>query len=187
VLPQPLIHGDWFHLERVLKQLEAGLTTRIDDVEAQLATAGPDVVALTGDVGPTSSNTLANVTGLAFAVAANSDYRFEFTVLYQAAATTHGIQLALTAPAGATLTYSVEIPQADGTTDGDVEGQGTASGDVVQSSVTITANTTFAARIVGVVRVAGTAGTLQVQHATSTFGNNITTKAGSSGVLYSLT
>ena len=55
-----------------------------------------------------STVTLADATGLSFAVAANTDYEFEFLVPFQTAALTTGFALALNGPSSPTL-LAVEI------------------------------------------------------------------------------
>jgi hypothetical protein len=145
------------------------------------------LVRLTSDVGPTSSTTLANVTGLSFAVAANADYAFHFGVLLQSTGTTGGARLGVTVPAGATVSVAAEIP-ADGTVNNiDHEAAATTSGGILQALSLFAANVPLLARVTGIVRVAGTAGTLQLQYATATGATPITAKAGSSGRLYLLT
>lgn len=168
---QPIVTAQ--DVERNFRSLEASLA----------ATGSSSVSKLAADVGPTTSTALANVTGLSAAVSANTDYRFEFTVLFQVDSIGSGIKLAITAPAGASIFYAVEIPTATDSTNGDLEGQGTSSGDAVTTTATPAANTTFVARITGIARISSTAGALQVQHASSSAIQQVTTKAGSAGIL----
>jgi hypothetical protein len=143
-------------------------------------------IKLGADVGPTNATGLANVTGVSFAVAANTDYRFEFLILFQSNNVANGPKFALTSPAGSSITYHVTIPTAADGTDADYEGQGTTSGDTVQVGAVPAASTTYLARIVGILQNAGTAGTLQLQHASVGAGATVTTKAGTSGLLTTL-
>ena len=55
-------------------------------------------------------STLANVTGLAIALAANSTYTIDTKVMFQTAATATGIRLTQTAPAGATVVAQWNTP-----------------------------------------------------------------------------
>lgn len=58
-----------------------------------------------------STVNLADVTGLEFPVAANTDYEFEFLIPFTTAAITTGIALALAGPAGfSLLAYEIRIP-----------------------------------------------------------------------------
>lgn len=156
-------------------------------LEAYLAglTSGPAAVKLSADVGPTTSTTLANVTGLSFALAANTSYQFSFYVLYQVDTAANGIKLAVTTPSGL-INYSVELPNAADGVDADYEGQGTSSADIVQSTAIPAVNTTYIARIVGVVQNGATPGNLQVQYASPNIAVNVRIKAGASGVLTTL-
>jgi hypothetical protein len=67
-------------------------------------------VKLAADVS-NSTVTLADVTGLGFAMAVSTDYDFEFFVPFQTAALTTGLALALNGPGTPTLlAYRVEVP-----------------------------------------------------------------------------
>jgi hypothetical protein len=110
----------------------------------------------------TTGTTYVSASGLDLALAANTTYSFEYYILFSTAVNTTGIGLGVTGPAGATtVAYTVSIPRAADGTAGLYNGWGTAwddtspLGDGVQ-----TANTTYVARIHGVVRTGGTAGNL---------------------------
>jgi hypothetical protein len=110
----------------------------------------------------TNGTALVSATGLDLPVAANTNYSFDYFILVQSAATTTGISLAINGPAGATVvSYAVDVPTAaaDGT-DTIFSGYGTAFGDEVIGSGMQAANTTYVARIHGVIRTGGTAGNL---------------------------
>lgn len=68
------------------------------------------IVILGGDVtnADATPNTLADVTGLAFPVVANSLYEFEFNIIYTAAATTTGSRWTINGPATTYLNYTSE-------------------------------------------------------------------------------
>jgi hypothetical protein len=108
----------------------------------------------------TTSITLQDTTGLDLALAANTTYTFEYYILFQTSATTRGISLSLTGPATSVLSYTVSIPRgADGTAS---VYHGTSTGwdqDMLSDTVEV-ADTTYVARIAGVVRTTA-AGTLK--------------------------
>lgn len=137
---------------------------------------------LTADAAALTSTTLANVTGLSFAVTAGSYYSFEFVVLFQSAATTTGLRLGLTLPAATGYSASVDIPIAADGTAGTLHGWLTSSGDSVLGSGVQAAATTYAATIRGFVLPSAT-GTLQVQAATEVASSAITIKQGSHGIM----
>lgn len=145
------------------------------------------VARLAADVGPRTLDTLADVTGLSFAVAANTDYAFHFDVLLQSASTAGGARLGLTCPAGATISYATEIPADSATSKADHEMPGTSSGALTQATNLYAANVPLVARMNGILRVGATAGTLQLQYGTQLAGIGVTVKAGSAGQLYTLT
>jgi hypothetical protein len=60
----------------------------------------------------TSATTFADSTGLSFALAASTAYRFRFVVFFTTNATTVGIKLGLNGPAGATLRWALLNPTA---------------------------------------------------------------------------
>lgn len=77
-----------------------------DALNAELATL-PSVVVLTADVAnaTATANTLADVTGLSFPVAAGVRYHFKFVIPYTAAATTTGSRWTINGPALTSLHY----------------------------------------------------------------------------------
>lgn len=173
------IKGDQ-DLERNLRGLDAHLN----------GSGIPQLVALAADVGPRSLNTLADVTGLAFDLAANTRYLFEFFVLVQVATNAAGgCQLGVTIPSGATVAGEADIPSTADGTGATVHGHLTASGDSVSAGQVPAVGTTFLARVTGVVTTGSTAGPLQVQYALANTGASvtITVKAGTAGRLTTLT
>jgi hypothetical protein len=72
---------------------------------ASYITNALNVVALAADVTNNNAvaNTIADVTGLSFAVNANETYYFKFTIFYTAAATTTGSRWSINGPAAPTL------------------------------------------------------------------------------------
>lgn len=149
--------------------------------------AGPSilsVVTLGEDTSALTSTTLANVTGLSFAVAATTCYEFRFLVLFQSAATTTGLKLGVTCPASPTaFAYGIRTPIAADGAGGEWQGWGTASGDAVTGTGVQAANTVYVAEVFGVLRTGATSGTLQLQAATEVSNSGITIKAYSGGTL----
>jgi len=123
---------------------------------------GPSIVRKNSGNDTTTGTALVSATGLDLSVAANTTYTFDYYLLVQTAATNTGISLAVAGPAAPTVvSYTVSSPTAavDGT--GTIfSGYGTAFGDEVISTGVQAANTTYVARIHGIVRTGGTAGNL---------------------------
>lgn len=133
----------------------------------------------------TSNVTLTNITELNYVLEANKTYAFEFYILFQSnAATTTGIALTLSAPAG-TLAASVLIPVAADGTGGALQGWITASGDVVVGTGVQAINTTYLARIVGVIQTTA-AGNFFPQFRSEVNGSQVSCRIGSVGFLEKL-
>ena len=125
-----------------------------------------------------------SATGLDLSVAANTAYTFSYYILYQTAATTTGIGLAITGPAGTTtVSYDVQIPAAADATNALYSGWGTAYDDTVLSTTSPVAATTYVARIFGVIHTGATAGSLTPRFRTEVNNSNVTVKADSWGAL----
>lgn len=137
---------------------------------------------LTADAAALTSATLANVTGLSFALTAGTYYSFEFLVLFQSAAATTGLRLGLTFPAAIVVSAAVEIPVAADGTAGAIHGWLTSTGDSVLGTGVQAAATTYAAWIRGAI-LPSASGTLQVQAATEVAASAVTVKQGSHGIL----
>ena len=137
-------------------------------------------------MGPTAITTLANVTGMSLLVAANRYYQFEFTVLWRSDNTNNGITLAVTGPAGGTLTYDAIIGNRTGAAanaTGAFIGAADSSGTGITQTAVATINRTNVARIVGVLVNGANAGTVQLQYAAESGSNNTMIKQGSAGFL----
>lgn len=162
-------------LERTVGELE----TTIAGLTGTASGSGATVTKKSADQAITGSS-LANVTDLSASVAANTDYLFEFVIVYRSADSLVGLGLAVTCPSSPTdFAYGVQIPnQADGS-GGEWQGYGTSSGDQVTSPNAPHVNTSMIARVQGILRNGANAGTLQLQAANETATNNITIKAGS--------
>lgn len=124
-----------------------------------------------------SANTIADVTGLSFAVEAGNLYQFEFTILYSAAATTTGSRWAINGPANPTyLVYSSEysLTSTTSTRNANVIAYDSPSG----ASATSGATGSNLAYIYGLIQPA-TAGTVIARFASEVSSSAITARAGS--------
>ena len=146
-------------------------TTWIDLVpEPRLST-----VRLTADV-TNNTATLANVTGLALALAANSTYQVHGRIMFQTAATTTGIRLTQTVPSGATVVAQWSTPTS--LTASTLANQRAADAGATTTAIdTANANTLATTSIL--VITAATAGNLQIRFASEVSGSNAVAKAGS--------
>jgi hypothetical protein len=129
-----------------------------------------DANGLDSSVTSLNSTTLANVSGLSAAVAANSIYAFRALVNYYAAAA-NDYKFGFTIPASATIHAIVEYVN---TSQSAVLGNLTASGGSLTAHG-FGAATAGTVVISGAVITAGTAGNLQFQHAQGTAGATVTT------------
>lgn len=146
-------------------------TTWIDLVpEPRLST-----VRLSADV-TNNTTTLANVTGLALALAANSTYQVDGQVMFQTAATTTGIRLTQTVPTGATVVAQWNTPTS--LTASTLANQRAADAGATTTAIdTANANTLATTSILVV--TGATAGNLQIRFASEVSGSNAVAKAGS--------
>ena len=146
-------------------------TTWIDLVpEPRLST-----VRLAADV-TNNTTTLANVTGLALALAANSTYQIDGRVMFQTAASTTGIRLTQTVPSGATVVAQWNTPTS--LTASTLANQRAADAGATTTAIdTANANTLATTSIL--VITAATAGNLQIRFASEVSGSKAVVKAGS--------
>ena len=146
-------------------------TTWIDLVpEPRLST-----MRLAADV-TNNTTTLANVTGLALALAANSTYQIDGRVMFQTAATTTGIRLTQTVPSGATVVAQWNTPTS--LTASTLANQRAADAGATTTAIdTANANTLATTSIL--VITAATAGNLQIRFASEVSGSKAVVKAGS--------
>lgn len=118
---------------------------------------------------------LADVTGLSFAVAANTDYIFEFTVLYNTVGATTGIALAVNGPASPTQILGGIITGAD--SNNVYPGAFSAYDSAV---ISVRGNATLSTAVVrGILRNGANAGTLILRFASEIATESVTIKAGS--------
>ncbi|MEO8149673.1 MAG: hypothetical protein ABI723_18690 [Bacteroidia bacterium] len=111
--------GSVFYTNAVNGQIAATATGTTGQVLTSNGAAAPtwnnptiNIVTLGADVTNNSAvaNTIANVTGLSFAVTAGVTYRFHATILYTAAATTTGSRWSISGPATTLLAYNSRYP-----------------------------------------------------------------------------
>ena len=132
-------------------------------------------VRLAADV-TNNTTTLANVTGLAIALAANSTYTIDAKVMFQTAATATGIRLTQTAPAGATVVAQWNTPTS--LTARTLANQRAADTGAATTGVDVANANTLACGSL-LVMTGATAGNLQIRFASEVAGSNAVVKAGS--------
>ncbi len=148
----------WFDLT-----LMAGLDARIT------------VARLSGDV-TSNTTTLANITGLAIALAANATYAIDARVMFQSGATSNGIRLTQTAPALATVVAQWATPTS--LTAKTFANQRTSdSGGATSGIDAANANSLACGELL--VNTGATAGSLQIRFASEVTSSNVVIKAGS--------
>lgn len=130
---------------------------------------------LTADVS-NATRTLANVTGLAIALDANSTYAIDARVMFQTAATTTGIRLSQAVPAGATVVAQWRTPT--NLTAITAANQRAADAGAATTGIdTANANTLATGTLLVVTGI--TAGVLQIRFASEVAASNAVVKAGS--------
>ena len=126
---------------------------------------------------------LSNATGLGFSVLSGIPYAYQFQVLFRTPATTTGLGLAVTHPAGVGA-YTAKIPHAADGSDSHWEGHGTASDDPILSTGVQAANTDYLAQVQGVLTPSSD-GTIQLRFRTEVANSRVSLRAGSWGWLLS--
>lgn len=132
-------------------------------------------VRLAADV-TNSTVTLADVTGLLVALAANSTYAVEAKVMFQTAATTTGIRLTQTVPTGATVVAQWNTPTS--LTASTLANQRAADAGAASTAIDVANANTLASGSLLVITGA-TAGNLQIRFASEIAASNAVVKAGS--------
>ena len=144
--------------------------TLLGSADTRLTTA-----RLAADV-TNNTTTLANVTGLAIALAANSTYTIDAKVMFQTAATATGIRLTQTVPTGATVVAQWNTPTS--LTARALANQRAADTGAATTGVDV-ANANTLATASFLVITGATAGNLQIRFASEVAGSNAVVKAGS--------
>lgn len=131
-----------------------------------------------------STVTLANVTQLVLAMDANAVYQVECFVTFQSAATTTGLGIGFTAPAGCRVMAEIVVPITSTAAASQLRttfpNAATAvnTGSVVGTGVTAI-NSNHTARISGIVRNGATAGNFQIQARSEIAASAVTLQIGS--------
>ncbi len=129
-----------------------------------------------------------NITGLTFAVSANTDYAFQFRIVFQSAMTTTGFRFGVSGPAGATLEYTLRYQTVANSTTAGVatylDQHNTAYDSMTATAATITANVDLYATIEGRINIGGTAGTFAARVASELANNDLTVRKGSWGMWF---
>lgn len=144
--------------------------TLLLNTDVRLSTA-----RLTADV-TNNTVTLANATGLAIALAANSTYAVDARVMFQTAATTTGIRLTQTVPTGATVVAQWNTPTSL-TASTQANQRAIDTGAATTAIDTANANTLACAELL--IITGATAGNLQIRFASEVAASNAVIKAGS--------
>lgn len=159
------------------------LTTNRCHINSQWQDCLPRVDKLTGDVS-NNTTTLADVTGLNFAILANTDYVLECDVTYQTAAIGTGIRISLNGPAAPSQLSASFMTPITATTLGGTSlaayNGGTATTGVAA------ANTNTNGQFRAMLRNGATAGTLQLRFNSEVGASNVTIKAGTTCKLTSV-
>jgi hypothetical protein len=132
-------------------------------------------VRLAADV-TNSTVTLADVTGLLVALAANSTYAVEAKVMFQTAATTTGIRLTQTVPTGATVVAQWNTPTS--LTASTLANQRAADAGAASTAIDAANANTLASGSLLVITGA-TPGNLQIRFASEVAASNAVVKTGS--------
>jgi hypothetical protein len=130
---------------------------------------------------------LANVTQLVEAIVANGVYRVDCFVTFQSAATTTGLNLGFTSPAGSACQLEVVVPITSTAAATQLRttfpnAAATVTGNVLGTGVTAT-NSNHTARISGIVTCGATPGNFQVQFASEVNASAVTLQIGSSLIM----
>jgi hypothetical protein len=140
-----------------------------------------DTVKITADVA-NSTASFADVTGLSFALAANTRYAFTFWVPFTSAATTTGIGIALNGPASPTLfvAHGTTPTTLSAASQNGMRAYDTAG--VITPSVD-TQDVPLLAILHGVIETGASGGTLVVRFRSEVAASAVTVKAGAAGLL----
>ncbi|OHA79557.1 MAG: hypothetical protein A2747_03915 [Candidatus Yonathbacteria bacterium RIFCSPHIGHO2_01_FULL_44_41] len=141
------------------------------------AGGGATYVVTTADVGSTASTAYQNITGLSWAISANTRYDIECYILYDASATTRGLGVGWTGPSSPLITSAQMVSGITTATVGGTTIVGDDTGAVTTASVATTNNS---ARFSGFWSNGANAGTLQMRFKPETAtSNGIVIKEGS--------
>jgi hypothetical protein len=137
---------------------------------------GTSSVKLGSDL-TTTSTSFGDATGLSFSVSANTDYLFEFHIIFRSAATTTGIALAVNGPSGpAAIVVQRQIPTSLTAV---TMGQARAYNSGAASSGVDVINADNLAILQGILRNGANSGTVILRFASEVAGSTVTVRAGS--------
>lgn len=139
------------------------------------------MVKLGADV-PLTTATLANLTGLSFAVVSGRTYEFEFTLVVRTTVITVAAVATISIPSATVFAAEVEALFAGDGAGAQFGGAITSSDDVVVVTALPVINTDYLLRIRGVL-VPSASGTIQARGRAETTGATITFRRGSCGTL----
>lgn len=131
-----------------------------------------------------SATALANVTQLALAMVANGVYRIDCFVTFQSAATTTGLNLGLSTPAGARNMVEIVVPITSAASATQLRTifpnamVASNAGNIIGTGVSVSSSN-HTARISGIIRNGATDGNCQVQFSSEVSGSVVTLQVGS--------
>lgn len=135
----------------------------------------------------TSLIILSDISDLGVTLLANSEYRFEFDIVFRTTATANGLGLAINGPSSPDLiTYRCAIPSSGDGTGSNFTGWGTAYDDLVMPTTGAIANADLVARIIGFINTGASGGILIPRVRSEVATQTITVQAGSHGVIRKL-
>ena len=125
-----------------------------------------------------NSTTVADVTGLSYAVTAGVTYKYKFYVLYTSAAIGTGLKLGVNYPAATVASANARIAYAGDGGNSYYEGSLTSATDSVTATAVAATGTVYVAYVEGVL-VPSANGTLQLRAGSETNGTNVTIQTNS--------
>ena len=125
-----------------------------------------------------NSTTVADVTGLSYAVTAGVTYKYKFYVLYTSAAVGTGLKLGVSYPAATVASANARIAYAGDGGNSYYEGSLTSATDSVTATAVAATGTVYVAYVEGVL-VPSANGTLQLRAGSETNGTNVTVQTNS--------
>jgi hypothetical protein len=134
-----------------------------------------------------NSTTQVTVNGLQYAVAANTDYTFEYVIPFQGNTLTCGLALSILVTTATTtyFSFSAGIPVAANGVAAFFHGTAQTSGGLITGTDLPAINTVYVARLWGAISVSGTGGTIDLRFRPELgTGETVTVKKGASGVLW---
>ena len=175
-------------LANVLSAAIVGIDAHLVDVEADISAGGrallQSVIALKTSDQTAIGTAYADVTGTGLAVAANTTYAFEFSIIADANATTTGIDIACNGPPGATSINYIQ-PLYNVNVSGFVEKYATAY-DSDSANATSMGTEKAVMKVKGILINGATAGTLIARAKREAIGAGPNVRAGSYGTLTKL-